>query len=107
MKIDTLNFSQLLENYSHFKISSLRGRYLKEEDLIKEFKALSHKFKIKNEGYSEEDRIISSFHLGHGSRKILIWSQMHGNETTTTKAVMDLLNFFSLYKDITDSIMLI
>lgn len=104
MKIDTLNFSQLLENYSHFKVSSLRGRYLKEEDLIKEFKAISHKFKIKNEGYSEEDRIISSFHLGHGSRKILIWSQMHGNETTTTKAVMDLLNFFSLYKDITDSI---
>jgi hypothetical protein len=82
----------------------LRGRYLKEEDLIKEFKAISHKFKINNEGYSEEDRIISSFHLGQGSRKILIWSQMHGNETTTTKAVLDLLNFFSLYKDITDSI---
>jgi len=104
MKLDKLNFSQLLEDYSHFEVSSLRGRYLKEEDLIKEFKAISHKFKIKNEGYSEEDRIISSFHLGHGSRKILIWSQMHGNETTTTKAVMDLLNFFSLYKDITDSI---
>jgi hypothetical protein len=104
MKLDTLNFSRLLEDYSYFKVSSLRGRYLKEEDLIKEFKAISHKFKIKNEGYSEEDRIISSFHLGHGSRKILIWSQMHGNETTTTKAVMDLLNFFSLYKDITDSI---
>jgi hypothetical protein len=104
MKLGTLNFSRLLEDYSYFKVSSLRGRYLKEEDLIKEFKAISHKFKIKNEGYSEEDRIISSFHLGHGSRKILIWSQMHGNETTTTKAVMDLLNFFSLYKDITDSI---
>jgi hypothetical protein len=104
MKLDTLDFTQLLEDYSHFKVSSLRGRYLKEEDLIKEFKAISHKFKINNEGYSEEDRIISSFHLGHGSRKILIWSQMHGNETTTTKAVLDLLNFFSLYKDITDSI---
>jgi hypothetical protein len=104
MKLDTLDFTQLLEDYSHFKVSSLRGRYLKEEDLIKEFKAISHKFKINNEGYSEEDRIISSFHLGQGSRKILIWSQMHGNETTTTKAVLDLLNFFSLYKDITDSI---
>lgn len=104
MKLDTLDFTQLLEDYSQFKVSSLRGRYLKEEDLIKEFKAISHKFKINNEGYSEEDRIISSFHLGQGSRKILIWSQMHGNETTTTKAVLDLLNFFSLYKDITDSI---
>jgi hypothetical protein len=104
MKLGTLNFSQLLEDYSHFKVSSLQGRYLKEEDLIKEFKTISHKFKIKNEGYSEEDRIISSFHLGHGSRKILIWSQMHGNETTTTKAVMDLLSFFSLYKDIANSI---
>jgi hypothetical protein len=104
MKLDTLNFSQLLDDYSRFKVTSLQGRYLKEEDLIREFKTISHKFKIKNEGYSEEDRIISSFHLGHGSRKILIWSQMHGNETTTTKAVMDLLSFFSLYKDIANSL---
>jgi hypothetical protein len=104
MKLETLDFSRLLEDYSLFKVSSLQGRYLKEEDLIKEFNTLSHKFKIKNEGYSEEDRIVSSFHFGRGSTKILIWSQMHGNESTTTKAVLDLLNFFILYKDISNSI---
>src|SRR5690606_8390446 len=30
---------------------------------------------------------------GHGPIKILMWSQMHGNESTTTKAVCDLINF--------------
>ena len=29
--------------------------------------------------------------FGTGSFKILLWSQMHGNETTTTKAVFNLL----------------
>ncbi|HKJ07068.1 MAG TPA: M14 family zinc carboxypeptidase, partial [Flavobacteriaceae bacterium] len=30
-----------------------------------------------------------------GPKRILIWSQMHGNESTGTKAVFDLLNFLS------------
>jgi len=31
--------------------------------------------------------------MGHGKKKVLMWSQMHGNESTTTKAVWDLVNF--------------
>jgi hypothetical protein len=38
---------------------------------------------------------IYSFKVGTGKIKILIWSQMHGNETTSTKAVLDLLNTFN------------
>lgn len=104
MKIQQLNYPEILNQYSEFKEVSLQGRYLKEEDLLKVFKILSFKYKIKNEGHSEQGRIISSFRLGNGSRKILIWSQMHGNETTTTKSVIDLLNYFIVYPEISKAL---
>ncbi|MBZ9778653.1 DUF2817 domain-containing protein [Psychroflexus sp. CAK8W] len=96
MKLRQPDYLNLLTEYSKFKCLQLVGRYLKEEVLLEQLKFLAHKFKIKNEGHSEEGRIISSFHLGKGQTKILIWSQMHGNETTTTKSVFDLLNYLSL-----------
>jgi hypothetical protein len=95
MKQETDTYQDLLQNYDDFKCPLLKGRYLKEDDILQTFRTISHKFKIKNEGFSEEGRIISSFRLGHGENKILIWSQMHGNESTTTKSVLDLLNFLA------------
>ncbi|MFN2262005.1 MAG: M14 family zinc carboxypeptidase [Psychroflexus sp.] len=89
-----LNFyKRILQNYDQFKASDLSGRYLSESNLLSVFKKLSHHIEIKNEGFSVEQRIISSFILGTGKTKILIWSQMHGNETTTTKAVIDFIYF--------------
>ncbi|WP_245686447.1 M14 family zinc carboxypeptidase [Psychroflexus sediminis] len=105
MNVQQPNFSDLFSSYSDFKVTSVHGRYLREKDLLEVFKTLSHKFKIKNEGHSEEGRIISSFRLGKGPHKILIWSQMHGNESTTTKAVLDLLNYFLIHTEISKSIL--
>ncbi|MFD0932202.1 M14 family zinc carboxypeptidase [Psychroflexus salinarum] len=101
MKLQAPQFSILLKDYSKFKSSKLYGRYLKEDDVLQNLRSLSYKFKIKNEGCSEEGRIITSFHLGKGKTKILIWSQMHGNETTTTKSVFDLLNYLNLNDEFT------
>lgn len=44
-------------------------------------------------GWSVQDREIYAVTVGTGSQRIMIWSQMHGNESTTTKAVMDFLHF--------------
>ena len=38
---------------------------------------------------------IYSITIGSGKKKILMWSQMHGNESTTTKAIFDFLNVLS------------
>ena len=40
-------------------------------------------------GTSVENRPIYSYSEGNGPKKVLIWSQMHGNESTTTKALVD------------------
>jgi len=40
-------------------------------------------------GNSVEHRPIYSYTVGKGPKKILMWSQMHGNESTTTKALVE------------------
>ncbi|WP_238783792.1 M14 family zinc carboxypeptidase [Blattabacterium cuenoti] len=45
-------------------------------------------------GISVEGRKIFKFQWGTGKIKIFIWSQMHGNETTGTRAMFDIFHFF-------------
>ncbi|BAO56155.1 M14 family zinc carboxypeptidase [Nonlabens marinus] len=42
-------------------------------------------------GSSVQNRSIYGLQIGHGKLKILAWSQMHGNESTSTRALLDLL----------------
>lgn len=49
-------------------------------------------------GYSVKGLPIYEFHFGTGKQKILMWSQMHGNETTTTKALLDLIPWLLEYE---------
>jgi hypothetical protein len=46
-------------------------------------------------GRSVEGRSISLVEFGHGPRRILLWTQMHGDETTATLAVLDVLNILT------------
>ncbi len=64
-------------------------RYFPPELLLRELD--NYKF-LKKEvlGYSVQSKPIYEIRMGQGKRKIMMWSQMHGNETTTTKALLDL-----------------
>lgn len=44
-------------------------------------------------GKSVEQRTIFETRLGSGKTRVLMWSQMHGDEPTHTAVLMDLLNF--------------
>ena len=69
-------------------------RYLAPDELnsfLNELKSLDDLSII---GYSEENRPIYGLNRGFGPIKILLWSQMHGNESTTTKALCQLLELF-------------
>lgn len=68
------------------------GRYLGYDD-IKGFLEKFEKCKIE-EGKSAQGRNIPLFRFGKAEKKVLMWSQMHGNETTTTKALLNLLEEF-------------
>lgn len=55
---------------------------------------MSDFFLVEEIGTSVLGKPIYKIVLGKGQKRILMWSQMHGNESTTTKAIFDLLNTF-------------
>ncbi|AXT59863.1 peptidase M14 [Aquimarina sp. AD10] len=87
MKISTLQ-----NLFNKHKESSLFGRYINLHHITPLLDKLSTKTSVKQIGTSENNAPIHLITLGTGSKKLLFWSQMHGNESTTTKAVFDLLN---------------
>jgi hypothetical protein len=49
-------------------------------------------------GYSAQNLPIYGIKIGHGASRIMMWSQMHGNESTTTRAVLDVLRLLNSNK---------
>ena len=84
-----------------YKDDSISGRWITLRDIEKVFSKFNNSaiVSIEKIGISEENRSIHQIKIGKGARKILIWTQMHGNESTGTKAILDLLNYFHLSKD--------
>lgn len=80
-------------DYPSFKEKSISGRYIAHVHITPLLRRLKGVFDVTEVGKSVEGTPIECIHFGKGKHKILMWSQMHGNESTTTKAVFDLLNF--------------
>nr|WP_297788041.1 M14 metallopeptidase family protein [uncultured Allomuricauda sp.] len=78
-------------DYSPFKEETIKGRYIN----VKSITPCLTKFSLSpiHIGDSADGVPIHAYKLGAGKKKVLIWSQMHGNESTTTKAVCDMINF--------------
>tara|TARA_R100000935_G_C2826211_1_gene162429 strand:- start:70 stop:1242 length:1173 start_codon:yes stop_codon:yes gene_type:complete len=88
-------YKAIIKEYLKFKETSLSGRYITTEHILPLLQKFENKFELNIIGQSNLSEFIYSLQLGTGKTKILMWSQMHGNESTTTKAVFDLLNAFN------------
>lgn len=75
--------------------SSLNGKYIHLETILPLLKSFESVFEISEIGKSVQQRSIYQVEIGTGKTKILIWSQMHGNEPTTTKGLFDFFNFLA------------
>lgn len=84
--------------YEEIKIKEVQGRYVVNEDVIPVLQRMK-KGLLKEVGKSVQDSPIYTYDIGDGNIKILMWSQMHGNESTTTKAVLDLVSFLNQDSD--------
>jgi len=72
----------------------LFGRYIHGDSILELLEELPSQFVVTQRGVSVEKRPIHTVTIGTGKTKILLWSQMHGNESTTTKALFDLFKAF-------------
>ena len=83
----------LLKLAEQFKETSLAGRYITIQNIEPLLNKKVYQKGIAIIGSSVADRPIYSYKIGNGVTKVLMWSQMHGNESTTTKALFDFFNF--------------
>ena len=92
-----MNYEYLFDTYQKYKESSLVNRRFKHQQVLTLIQGLP--FQKVSVGKSFEGRDINKVIVGQGKRKILLWSQMHGNEATATMAIFDILNFIAAGKD--------
>ena len=70
----------------------LSHRYITNKHIEPLLDKLAGDLDVEIIGLSVLNSPIYGVQLGRGKKKVLMWSQMHGNESTTTKALFDLLN---------------
>ena len=80
-------------SYNYIKDDRITGKYVSYNHLNNIL--LDYNKWLSKTGYSENNLTIPLYQIGKGDVRILLWSQMHGNESTTTRALIDILKIFS------------
>lgn len=90
----------LEEIFYQNKEKSIQGRYITLNNIEPILKRESITNDVLIIGKSVLQKPIYSYKKGHGKTKIYLWSQMHGNESTTTKALFDFINLLNSETDL-------
>ncbi len=89
--------NSLYYDYANYREQSINHKRFKNSDIIPLIERLKDKnnFMVNKAGTSAEGRDIYLIKIGHGKKKIFLWSQMHGDESTATMALFDIFNFLN------------
>ncbi len=85
LKFESMNYTKLIT----YTETNLSGRYITLNHLQPLLENLPATFEIFDVGFSVLNKPIQAIKFGTGKTKVFMWSQMHGNESTTTKALFD------------------
>lgn len=89
-----MDIELIKELYLKNKEESLFHRYITNDHVSPLLQKRKGGIDVNTIGKSVFGEPIYGFKIGNGNKRILMWSQMHGNESTTTKALFDLINTF-------------
>ncbi len=85
------------EQYDQFRVAPTDPATLRNRDVERILKKLADssggRLKVEKFDESNEGRPIYLTTLGTGPRRVLLWSQMHGDEPTHTAVMLDLYNY--------------
>ncbi len=86
----------LFSDYHNHLVHHLLPGNCKHGMLVTELTEIARRsnglLRIQEIGRSLEGRSINLVKIGNGAKKILLWSQMHGDESTATLALVDIFN---------------
>jgi hypothetical protein len=72
-------------------------------EVVRRLGALTDKhgdlFEVEKIGESVEGRSIKHVRVGRGAVRVMLWSQMHGDEPTATSALFDLFEYLQRHRD--------
>jgi hypothetical protein len=87
---------RLFDAHKNYREATLTQRRFKQKDILPliEKRKSNALYNVESVGKSFEGRDIQMLKLGKGSKKVLLWTQMHGDEPTATMAGFDMFNFF-------------
>lgn len=100
---DTLMLSKAFDQYKEPSFTTKRFRHQEVERLLHQLTA-NEAFRLHKLGESVQKRNIYQVEVGTGAKKVMLWSQMHGDESTATMAIFDLLNFLGGSNDEFDTV---
>jgi len=88
--------THLFSTYEQYRLYYLRPSNCRYKEIATEVRELvdrsNNLLTLRELGKSIQGRSISLVSFGHGEKRILLWSQMHGDESTATLALMDIFN---------------
>ena len=93
MDLHLQTMESFLTTYHQLASQTIRGRYQHYDTIATTLSAFSP-FVL---GKSVKNHPIQGVTLGNGPIKILMWSQMHGNESTSTKGLLDVMCFLQQF----------
>ncbi|MGV3705570.1 MAG: M14 family zinc carboxypeptidase [Arcticibacter sp.] len=83
-------------DFDRYKDQSFENRFVRHADVRKLVQQSEEKgISVSVLGASAEKREIFRLSLGSGKIVVLLWSQMHGDESTATMAIFDVLSFLT------------
>jgi len=96
-KSNRIQITDIIEKFESYHFKQIKTNRFGHEEFIEAINSFQEfeLLKITKLGSSEEGREIKSITYGKGKIKILLWSQMHGNESTASRAILDLFNFLT------------
>ncbi len=100
MSVYTQTAENLAESWDKHHISTIFPSDVRHADLKKYLEKLKGLgIKVEQVGFSNASREIYQVEWGTGPLKVMMWSQMHGDEPTATSSLIDMFAFLQTHKD--------
>lgn len=103
MSLAPQDFDTLHATYKETSIAHRRFKHADIATLIARHDSIGI-LSVARIGQSAQGRSISELTYGNGGKKVMLWSQMHGDEPTATMVLFDLFNFLEAQDDGWDSV---
>ena len=87
---------------AHLRVPGLEERRFQPEQwwaVVDPLLADAHRFGVEEVGRSAEGRPLRHLAWGEGPTQVLLWSQMHGDESTASMALADLLHLLARHPE--------